>query len=67
MSLARGAALRARIQRSVVGTEFQMELGWRMVGIKTLAHNFPGRLRPRPKAKICSASMATLLREGYPN
>ncbi|MCB5286128.1 MAG: hypothetical protein LHW45_11165, partial [Candidatus Cloacimonetes bacterium] len=28
---------------------------------------FQGGVRPRPKANICSASMAILLREGYPN
>jgi len=42
MRLARGAALRARIQRSTVGTDLQMELGWRMFCIKALTHNFPG-------------------------
>jgi len=40
MRLARGAALRARIQRSAVGTDLQMELGWRMFCIKALTHNF---------------------------
>jgi len=67
MSLARDSALGTRIQRSAVGTDLQEELGWRMVGIKTLAHNFPSGVRPRPKAKISSARMAVLLREGYPN
>jgi hypothetical protein len=42
MRLARGAAFRARIQRSTVGTDLQMELGWRMLCIKALTHNFPG-------------------------
>jgi hypothetical protein len=41
MRLARGTALRARIQRSSVGTDLQMELGWRMFCIKALTHNFP--------------------------
>lgn len=51
VSLARGSALGARIQRSAVGTDLQVELGWRMVGIKTLAHNFPGRREAEAQGK----------------
>ena len=51
MSLARGSALGTRIQRSAVGTDLQVELGWRMVGIKMLAHNFPGRREPETQSK----------------
>ena len=51
VSLARGSALGTRIQRSAVGTDLQVELGWRMVGIKTLAHNFPGRREAEAQGK----------------
>jgi hypothetical protein len=51
MSLTRDSALGTRIQRSAVGTDLQVELGWRMVGIKTLAHNFPGRREAETQGK----------------
>ena len=51
MSLARGSAHGTRIQRSAVGTDLQVELGWRRVGIKTLAHNFPGRRKAEAQGK----------------
>jgi hypothetical protein len=51
MSPARGSALGTRIQRSAVGTDLQVELGWRMVGIETLAHNFPGRRKAEAQGK----------------
>ena len=51
MSLARDSALGTRIQRSAVGTDLQVELGRRMVGIKTLAHNFPGRREAEAQGK----------------
>ena len=51
MSLARGSSLGTRIHLSTVGTDLQVELGWRMVGIKTLAHNFPGRREAEAQGK----------------
>lgn len=42
MSLSRGSALGAGIQLSGGGIDLQVEHGWHMVGIKTLAHNFSG-------------------------
>lgn len=43
MSLASGSALGTRIQRSPIGTDLQVEIDWRMVGVRTLAQNFPAR------------------------
>ena len=43
MSFARDSTLGTRIQRSAIDTDLQVERRWRMVSIKTLAHNFPGR------------------------
>jgi hypothetical protein len=51
ISLARGAALGTRVQRSAVGTDLQVQLGWRMVHIKTLAHNFPRRREAKTQGK----------------
>jgi hypothetical protein len=51
MSFACGSALGTRIQRPAVGTDLQMKPGWRMVGIKTLAHNFPGRREAETQGK----------------
>jgi hypothetical protein len=51
MSLARASALGTRIQSSAVGTDLQVEFGRRMVGIKTLAHNFPGWRKAEAQGK----------------
>jgi hypothetical protein len=51
MSLARGAALRAWIQRSTVGTDLQVKFGRRKGCIKTLAHNFPRRCKAEAQGK----------------
>jgi len=44
---------------------------WGLVGVWSVSRRwlitFQGGVRPRPKAKISSACMAVLLREGYPN
>ena len=67
MSLARGSALGAGIHRSGAAPISR----WSMVGIWSVSRRwliiFQGGVRPRPKAKISSACMAVLLRDGYPN
>ena len=51
MSLTRDSALGTRIQRSSVGSGLKVELGWRMIGIKTLAHNYPVRREAEAQSK----------------
>jgi len=66
MSLARDSALGTRIQRSAVGTDLQVELGWRMVGIKTLAHNFPGWRETETQGKNLFSKHGSPPEEGLP-
>jgi hypothetical protein len=51
MSLAHGSTLRTRVLRSTVGTDLQMEFGWCMGSIKTLARNFPRRRKAKTQSK----------------
>jgi hypothetical protein len=51
MSLAHGTTLRTRVQRSPIGTDLQMEFGWCMGSIKTLARNFPRRRKAKTQGK----------------
>jgi len=51
VSFARSTALGARVQRSAIGTDLQVELGRRLVGIKALAHSFPRRRKAEAQGK----------------
>jgi hypothetical protein len=65
MSLTRGSAV-TRIQGYAVGTDLQDKFGWRMFGIKTLAHNFPGRREAEAQGKDFFSFHASPPGEGRP-